>query len=76
MKIEKKSESFYILGYLLLELIFKNLAMWIYFFFEIWQIWVIFSKKNPLCISRNLKKFRSKFGEKFSQKKHIVLLSC
>jgi len=54
MKIEKKSESFYIiLGYLLLELIFKNLAMWIYFFFEIWQIWVIFSMKNPLCISRN-----------------------
>jgi hypothetical protein len=45
MKINKKSESFYILRYLL-ELIFKNLAMWIYFFFEIWIFGTFFHEKS------------------------------
>jgi hypothetical protein len=41
-----KKESFYVLGYLL-KLIIKNIAIWIFFSFEIWPIWAIFLMKNP-----------------------------
>jgi len=42
MKVEKKTESFYIPGYLL-ELLIKNMAIWEKKKIEIWQIWVFFS---------------------------------
>jgi hypothetical protein len=70
MKVGKKSESFYILGYLL-ELIIKSVNFKNFFFGEIWRIWAIFSMENPLpgpkayFSGRNLAKFR--------QKKHWVI---
>jgi hypothetical protein len=39
MKV-RKGKSFYVIGYLL-ELIIKNIAIWNFFFFEIWLIWAI-----------------------------------
>jgi hypothetical protein len=61
MKIEKKSESFYILT----GTYHKNLAIWKPLFSKIWQIWAIsFPTENPLYRSKsfflgqNLAKFR------------------
>jgi hypothetical protein len=54
MKVEKKSESFYILGNLSLK--YFNL---IYFSFEIWRIWVIFSMQI-LCLKSYFSNFRQK----------------
>ncbi len=64
MKSREKTESFFILGYLL-ELIIK---IWRFgkTLFEIWRIWVFFFTKYPLCRSKsffsgeNFAKFTSK----------------
>jgi hypothetical protein len=52
MEVEKtQNPSTYILWYFI-ELIIKNWRIE-FFFFETWQIWVMFSMKNPLYVSQN-----------------------
>ncbi len=71
INVLKKSESFYILGYLL-KLIIKTLMIWNLFFCKIWWIWAMFLMENPLYSSKSFF-FRSKFGKTSPPKRNIDL---
>ncbi len=73
MKLEKQTEIFYILNYLL-ELIIKNWQSGD-FFFEFWRIWAIFFRgkslyrsKSYFSAGRSLVKFRQ---EKKTRVQHL-----
>jgi hypothetical protein len=70
MKIEKKSESFYILGYLL-ELIIKIWRFGSYYFSKSDEFGTFFSMENPLYLSKSY--FSSRIWQNFAKTKNTGL---